>query len=175
MSKKLEKQPDIEVIIRRAVKAGIDAGRTQTDQTARDAYRATERRLYALPMLVKRIEDKKQQMDDLLNVGPQQRSKDIARFATSGQRLSNEEIAEALVTDIKAGIATDEAEIATIKKSLENIEKDPYYLVVKGRYFEQISDDDIAKQIPCDDRTVRRHRGRLVRTVAIWLYGAEAV
>ena len=77
--------------------------------------------------------------------------------------------------DIKASIAADETEIETLKKALAQIEDDPYYPDVKGRYFEGLSDEEIAKQIPCDERTVRRHRNRLVRVVAVWLYGAEAV
>jgi hypothetical protein len=49
LSKKINNKPDIEAIIKRAVEAGLAAGRKQAEQTARDAYRATERRLYALP------------------------------------------------------------------------------------------------------------------------------
>jgi hypothetical protein len=90
-------------------------------------------------------------------------------------RIDADDIVEAMITDEKAKIATDEYEIETMKKALENIEGDQYFPAVKGRYFEDISDEEIAKQIPCDDRTVRRHRGRLVRIVAVWLYGAVAV
>ena len=38
-----------------------------------------------------------------------------------------------------------------------------------------ISDEEIAKEIYCDIRTVRRHRSRLVQVLAIWFYGADAV
>jgi hypothetical protein len=87
-------------------------------------------------------------------------------------RLTPEEILEGLVADLKASIAADENEIETIKMALKNIDRDPYYPAVKGRYFEDISDEEIAINIPCDTRTVRRHRGRLVRVIAIWLYGS---
>jgi len=172
---KKQGKADIETIIQRAVKAGIEAGRTQAGQAPVDAYRATERRLYALPVLVKKVEEARRRLDDLVNHGPQERSKDIVRFARSGMRLSADDMYEALITDEKASIAADENEIATVKKALENIQDDQYYLVVKGRYFEGLTDEEIAKVIPCDTRTVRRQRGRLVRVVAVWLYGAEAV
>ena len=166
---------DIERIIKSAVQAGLDAGRIQAERAVTNAYRATERRLYALPVLIKKVEDARERLGDLRSIGKPERSKDVVRFSRSGRRQSPEEILEALIQDTEASIAADEVEIETINKALENIQDDPYYLVVKGRYFEGFSDEGIAKKIPCDERTVRRHRGRLVRVLAVWLYGAEAV
>lgn len=176
MSRKTEKKnSDIERIIKSAVQAGLEAGRIQAERTATDAYKATERRLYALPTLKKKVEDARQRLADLQNMGLPGRSKDVIRFSRSGRRLSPEEILEALIQDTKASIATDEFEIETIEKALDNISDDQYYPVISGRYFEGLSDEEIAKKIPCDERTVRRHRGRLVRVLAVWLYGADAV
>jgi hypothetical protein len=168
---KAKRQPDIETLIRRAVEAGIKAGQ----RAPVDAYKATERRLYALPVLVRKVEDAQLRLKELEQTGAPRRSKDVIRFARTGVRVSPEEILDAMIVDIKASIAADEHEIETVKKALRNIEDDTYYVAVSGRYFEGISDEEIAKQIPCDERTVRRHRGRLVRVVAVWLYGAEAV
>ncbi len=175
MAKQANKKPDIDAIIQKAVQAGLAAGRAQAERAPNDAYKATERRLYALPVLIRKVEDAKERLKELEQYGAPEKSKDIIRFSRSGRRLSPAEILEAIITDIKASIAADEHEIETIKKALKNIEGDPYYLAVKGRYFEGLSDEEIAKQIPCDERTVRRHRSRLVRIVAVWLYGAEAV
>lgn len=170
-----KKQPDIDAIIQKAVQAGLAAGRAQAERAPSDAYKATERRLYALPVLIKKVEDARQRLAELEQTGVPKRSKDIIRFARPGVRLSPDEILDVLKAEIRASIAADEHEIETIKKALKNIEGDPYYLAVNGRYFEGISDEEIAKQIPCDERTVRRHRSRLVKIVAVWLYGAEAV
>lgn len=172
---KIKRQPDIEKIIKKAVEAGIKAGRVQAERTPDNTYKATERRLYALPVLVRKVEDAQLRLKELEQTGAPGRSKDVIRFARSGVRVSPEEILEALIADIKASIAADEHEIETVKKALANIENDPYYLAISGRYLKNMSDEEIAAQIPCDERTVRRHRGRLVRVVAVWLYGAEAV
>lgn len=172
---KAVKKPDIEKIIRKAVEEGIKAGYKQAERAPLDAYRATERRLYALSTLLKKVQDDREKLQELEQHGLHERSKDIVRFRRSGQRLSDYDIEEAIKIDLSSDIAKNEHEIETLKKALGQIESDPYYSVVKGRYFEGISDEEIAKQIPCDERTVRRHRGRLVRVVAVWLYGAEAV
>jgi DNA-directed RNA polymerase specialized sigma24 family protein len=168
---KRQKKTDIEKIIERAVEAGRAAGRKQAD----DTYKATERRLYALPVLIKKVEDAKGRLKELEQTGAPQRSKDVIRFARSGVRVSPEEILDALVLDIKASIAADEHEIETMKRALLQIENDTYYPAVKGKYIDGLSDDEIAQAISCDPSTVRRNRGRLVRILAVWLYGAEAV
>jgi len=172
---KRQKKSDIEKIIERAVKEGIEAGRKEAERAPIDAYRATERRLYALPVLVKKVQDAREKLQELLDHGLHERSRDVVRFHRSGRRQSQDEIFDALVTDIKSGIAADETEIETIKKALKNIEDDNYYLAVKGKYIDGLSDDEIAKAVSCDPSTVRRNRGRLVRILAVWLYGAEAV
>lgn len=168
---KTKRQPNIETIIKKAVTAGLAAGRRE----AEDIYKATEKRLYALPVLEKRIKDNQQRLVELQTQGSPRRSKDIRRLSRPGMRLSPDEILEVLIADVEAAIAKDEYEVETIKKALENIKDDPYYLTVEGRYFEQISDDEIAKKIHCDTTTVWRQRKRLVQTIAVWLYGADAV
>lgn len=165
----------VEQMIRDAVQAGLNAGRAQAERTATNAYKATERRLYALPVLKKKVEDAKQRLAELQHMGLPGRSKDVVRFSRSGRRQSPDEILDALIQDAEAGIAADEFEIETVEKALDNIRDDEDYLAVSGRYFLGLSDAKIAKQIFCDERTVRRHRSRLVRVLAVWLYGAEAV
>ena len=48
--------PDFDAIIQKAV----NAGRAQGMSIAKDAYKATERRLYALPVLRQKVEDDKE-------------------------------------------------------------------------------------------------------------------
>lgn len=168
---KAKRQPDIETLIRRAVEAGIKAGQRAPD----NAYKATERRLYALPVLVRKVEDAQLRLKELEQTGAPGRSKDVIRFARTGVRVSPEEILDTLTVDIRATIAADEYEIETMQKALKLIEDDTYYLAVKGKYIEGLSDEKIAAAVSCDPSTVRRNRGRLVRTLAVWLYGAEAV
>ena len=48
-----EKKPSIEEIIKKSVNAAVRA----TQQAPKDAYKATEKRLYALPYLKQKCED----------------------------------------------------------------------------------------------------------------------
>lgn len=166
---------DIKATIKEAVNAGLQAGRVQASKAAGDAYKATERRLYAYPVLVEKIQDDKDRLQELQQNGAPEKSKSIVRFSRSGVRLTPDEILDALVADTQATIAADECEVAEIKAALETIQADAYYMAVYGKYIQGITDDDIAGSIPCDSSTVRRHRGRLVRTLAVRLYGSQAL
>lgn len=159
-----------EDIIRRAV----EAGRISAERTARDAFKATEKRLYALPVLRLKIRDDKERLEEIKQYGPRGRSKSITRFQKSGVRLSPEEILDAIVLDMEATIAADEYEVETLERALNVISEDAYYKTVTGRYMEDLSDEAVAEAIPCDTSTVWRNRKRLVQRVAVRLYGAEA-
>ena len=93
----------------------------------------------------------------------------------NGLRLSPEEIKEALIMDMEAGIAADKFELEIMDRALSHIAADEYYLTVTGRYLEGLSNEQIAERIPCELSTVWRNRKRLVQQLAVMLYGAAAV
>lgn len=166
---------NVQLYIKKAVKEGIEAGRSQAEKKVQNAYKATERKLYAYPDLKAKVQADQEYLLDLQQYGLARHSADIVRFQKAGVRLSDEDLMEGLIQDIQARIAVNEYEIKLIDDALDPLTSDPYYLTISGRYFEQMSDDQIAEQIPCDPRTVRRNRGRLVNRVAIRLFGADAV
>lgn len=165
------KTKEIEEIIKQAV----EAGRISAERTAKDAFKATERRLYALPVLRKKAEDDRERLEELKTYGPRNRSKSITRFIKSSIRLTPEEILAAVITDMEATIAADEYEIETMERALSTIADDEYYRTVTGRYIDNLPDEDVAEEIPCDTSTVWRNRKRLVQRLSVWLYGADAI
>ena len=167
--------PEIKAIINEAVNAGLVAGRMQASTTARDAYKATEKRLYALPILESKFNNDKLVLDELISEGTQNRSKSIVRFSRNGYRLSPEEMLDGIVNDLKSTIACDEHEIVTIRCALDMVSADGYYRTVTGKYFDDKSDEEVADEIDCDPSTVWRNRKRLVQRLAVWLYGTAAI
>ena len=162
---------EIESIIRTA----IEAGKIASARTAKDAFKATERRLYAIPDLREKLKDDEEELNDTRLYGLKERSHSITRFFKSGVRLTTEEILEALTIDLEANIAATRHELEVLEKALASIEGDPYYLTVYGKYVERTKDSDIADKIPCDQTTVWRNRKRLIQRVAVRLYGVEAI
>lgn len=171
--------PNIEAIIKHAVDAAFQAGKGSQKAESVEPYKLTERRLYALPHLEEKIKADKENLE-FYDRGDgitqhQGVSKSIIRFERTGYRVSPEDMQDALVRDLEARIATDEEEVRVVKAALGAVAQDYYYPAVEGKYLQGMDDEAIAEKICCDASTVRRNRNRLVRIIAIRLYGSVAI
>ena len=162
---------DIEGIIWKAV----EAMKVASERSVKDAYRATERRLYALPDIQAKLEDDRETLAEVKEHGVRGRSHSVTRFLKAGVRLSPEEALAAVVMDLEASIAASEHEISVMERALASIADDEYYATVTGKYIDRLSDAQIAEEIQCDASMVWRNRKRLVQRLSVRLYGAEAV
>ena len=143
--------------------------------TANDAFKATEQRLYALPILEEKVISDKEKLQEIKTHGLRERSKSIIRFQRTGYRASPEEMLEAVTQDLEAAIAADEHEIGTVRRALEPFIDDPFYPTVAGKYIERYDDADIAEDLNCSPTQVWKQRTRIVKDIAVMLYGASAV
>jgi len=178
MAKK-DKPIDIQAIAQaaatEAARLAYGAASLRVAKVAGSTYKETEKRLYAYPDLLDKIQDDKMKLRELIEGGTVSQSKSLVRFARTGSRLSRDEMLDALVQDKEATIAADQHEVDAIAAALNRIQDDPYYITIAGKFVERKTDEDIAAAIPCDPSTVRRNRGRLVRRLAVWLYGSHAL
>jgi hypothetical protein len=165
----------IKALITEAVNAGLQAGRAQASSAARDAFRATERRLYALPILEKKVIADKGTLAELRENGVRWQSKSVVRFQRTGYRVTPEEMFEAIVQDLEATIAADEHEINIMRGVLEAFKDDPFYLAVTARYIDRKEDEEITVKLDCGTTQVWKQRTRIVRDIAVMLYGVAAV
>lgn len=164
-------KPTMEEIITRTVAAT----RLSCAREPRDVFKATEKRLYAYPVLQAKIKDDEEMLEEIAHQGMRERSKSITRFIKSGVRLEPDEIKEAVMLDLRATIDGDKYEISRIDKALAQIADDEYRDIIRYKYFEQKSDEEIADLIHCAPRTVRSHKSRLVGRLSVFLYGAGAL
>jgi hypothetical protein len=162
-------------LIEDAVNAGLKAGRAQASNLARDTFKATERRLYALPVLEKKVVADKEKLAEIRANGLRWQSKSIARFQRTGYRVTPEEMVEAIIQDLESTIAADEHEIETVREVLEMFHDDPFYPTVTGRYIDRFEDEDIAVDLQCGATQVWKQRVRIVRNIAVMLYGSIAI
>jgi len=166
-----EKEMTLEEIVHIAVNAQRIAGERQ----ARDTFVATEKRLYAYPILKLKVQNDREKIQEIQQHGVPGKSKMVVRFLKSGNRLTPDEIKDALIQDIEAQIAENEAEIVEIDRALGVIAGDPYEEIVRQKYFFGKNIEEIAATIFIDPRTVARHRSRLIERIAVFLYGKTAV
>jgi len=161
----------VDEIIRKTVMAQAIAGERQV----KDVFKATEKRLYAYPVIKLKIEDDRERIEEIEQHGAPGKSRSVVKYQRSGVRLTPEEISDALIQDITAQIAECEQEIETIDKALDIIAGDDYAEIIKYKYFDGKSDEEISELIPCAERTVRYNKSRLVKRLSVFLYGVAGI
>lgn len=168
---KKSKKPTLDDAITKAV----IATRLECAQYPKDVFKTTEKRLYAYPVIKEKIENDRDMLERYLAGDQPSRGGALARFHKSGMRLSDDEILETLIQDLRAKIAANEFEIETIDKALKFIADDQYAKVVSCLYFEGKSILETSDLVPCDRSTVFRQKSRLVQRLATFLYGLDAL
>lgn len=146
------------------------------EQPAQAAYRATEGRLYRVPVLRERVEDDKEDLMALESgeadlLGPRPALLELGRG--SGPRRSPQDIRTDQMAALRSRLAANERELRRISAALGCIADDPYFPAIDLRYFQGMREVDIAERLQCDPATVRRNRTRLVKRLALRLYGVD--
>lgn len=173
-------EQEINKFIKRTAKEAAESAAKLVFSTAKatakgNCYKHTEARLYAYTTLQENIKRYKLDIKDLKREKITAKSKDITSFGGDGVRLTPEERQEGKILAVELKLARDQKEVDEIVAALDLIKNDEYYPAIEMRYFKKMTDEIIALQIPCAERTVRYNRNRLIRQMALSLYGAEAL
>ena len=161
--------------IDQSVQRAHDAGAAQREAQTKDAFKDTEKRLYAYPLLKQKIKKDERYIAQISAEGLPERSNSIMRYSRPGSRISPEEAVEAEIREYTAAIARNRNEVETIESALETVQEDSYYDALEDKYFKSRRDEAIALDMHCDPATVRRNRNRLVKQIAVLLYGTDAM
>jgi ribosome modulation factor len=165
-------------VIERSVQEGLRRGYVAGKNENKNLYQTTERRLRAYPELIRNIDKYNKDIEDLKRehrAGGTGRSKDIVMSAARGVRLSPDEKLAVRIATIEEKKRIDATEIAEIDYALASIADDDWYCIIQHKYFDGWTDAEIANETHYDERTVRRHKSRLIGKLMIRLYGAAGV
>jgi len=175
-NKKSSISPDkLREMIREEAARAVEAGRMAAYDQPKDAFKAAERRLYAVPTMKARVADLQEEVDEIKAYGVRECHNSFTCYVKGSTRLDPDDIRDVMIQQKEFEIERDKKEIAHMEKALSQIAGERYYLAVYDRYINRLSDDAIAEKLGCDTSTVRRNRSPLVQRIAVWLYGADAV
>ena len=171
----MKAQKATEPTVKEIIHMAVAAQRMENERKVDDTFRATEKRLYAYPVIKMRIENAREKITDIRKNGLPNRSVLAIRHQKHKVCLSPEDLEEDTIHDLEAQIAVDENEIETVNKALALIKNDPYEEIIGLYYFQQMSREDVAGYLSYDPATVTRHKNRMVSRMEVFLYGAAAV
>lgn len=139
-------------------------------------FAATEKRLFAYPLLKENIET---YMKDISDIEKEDlsHSKDIVIYRPncSGEKPDIEELRQAKILVIRRKMLRDQRELDEIERALQRIADDEWHEVVECYYFQRMSAEKMEEKFNCAGVTLWRQRKRLINEMSIVLYGAEAL
>lgn len=141
------------------------------------AFQKTEQLLYNYMNFKQVITDKQRAIELIRQEGIQQRSKSIVNFTENHQldTRNDFEKAEEQIEALENSIMITKRYIEIIDAALSKISNDKYYDLIRLRYFEGKTREEIAEYFNVDVATISRNKNRLINTLKIYLFSDEAI
>lgn len=143
----------------------------------RSPFQKTETLLYNYNNFKSAIDDKIEQIKGIKDEGLPQKSKSITSFSSSPmfEVKSDSEKAEEKIESIEGSIQTTRNFIKVLDAAIDMLKDDPYYEIIRLKYFEEKSREQLAEHFECDVRTISRNKNRLVNLLQIRLFSDEYI
>ena len=142
------------------------------------AFKKTEQLLYAYPKFGEIIKMKREKRQELVEYGVRGKSKSIVvwnpktNVHQTDNVLESDAVQEAVDT-LERDIKRLEYSIAEVDNALEKVENDPYYDVIRLKYFEGMVNEAIADELNKDASTITRNKNRLVSSLSTYLFPTD--
>lgn len=139
-------------------------------------YQKTEKLFYELKFLKGALEVKREKLAGLQNDPVFEFKKETGVNVQQTKRyLSELEKLENLIEKCENEIKRLEHVVNMTENALKNIEDDKYYKIIELKYFEEMTLDYIAGYFNVDEKTVRRHKNRLVNKVKVLIFSDSII
>lgn len=141
------------------------------------AFQKTEHLLYNYENFKVAIADKEEQIRYFIDHGLDRKSKSIT-FYNGNQAMgvtSEVEKLEDKIESLEASIVLTRRFVKVIDTALDKIKEDPYFEIIKMKYYEGKSREQIAEFFEVDVSTITRNKNRLINTLKINLFSDEVI
>lgn len=143
----------------------------------RTSFTKTEQLLYNYRNFQESIDDKLEQIEMIRLVGIKKKSKDITScMSRSGyyEAATDLEKGEEQIRKLEISIEETTEYIERIDRAVSKLKDDPYYELIRLKYFEEKTREEIAEILNVDVSTISRNKNRLINMLKITLFSDDA-
>lgn len=136
-------------------------------------YSKTESLLYNLPQLKKAVQERREQISEIERYGLPRASKSFTVFIPNSgyvDTTSEYEKKENKLDQLHGVIIELENRITQIEAAVDTVKDDPYFPIIKMRYFDKKTNAQIAERLKCDEGTVKRHKNKMLESIRFALF-----
>lgn len=138
-----------------------------------DTFIRVEKLLYGYPDFQRVIQDKLASIEEINNHGLPRRSKSLVVIPKGCIRVDDPE--EERIEAIQRSIIQMQEHISLIDAALDHIRGDKYFDLIRMKYFEGCSHEEIAYEFEVDVSTITRNKNRLINTLKIYLFPDDSI
>lgn len=152
-------------------KQGLLKDNTQTP------FQKTETLLYNYNNFQEVIKDKEKQIEELQNNYSGMKSKSITSFSTDPRCNFTSEAEEKAdeIAKLENNIRVTKNFIKTINAALDLIREDPYFDIIRMKYFDGATREEMADHFGVDVKTITRNKNKLINKLQIKLFSDEYI
>ena len=158
MMEETEKRETIKIVLSELEKKGLIK---QKD----NAFKNVESLLYNYNKIKESIKDREEQLQDLKQYGLPEKSGSITSIVENVVHENKNELIENAISSLNQNIYRTKVFIRYVDKVLKKFKDDPYYRIIKLKYFENKGIEYIAEEMNKDTSTISRNKTRLINEI----------
>lgn len=169
---------DLKDIIKETVKATIlelGIGKVQHKEE-RTAFQKTELLLWNYNSFKRVIKEKEQEIDDLRKYGVPHKGGAVHTYTgdnTVHGLATVEETVDNAVHTVQSSVQEIMSVINMIDSAMHSVKNDEFYPILELRYFNGMSQSEIANVLNCTQQNISYHKNRLVRELSLRIFPDE--
>jgi RNA polymerase sigma factor (sigma-70 family) len=141
-----------------------------------NAFQKTEQLLYKYNDFADAIKSKEEQIKELKDFGLKKQSKSITKYgAGSGEVKTDADKLDEKIQVLENTIDDTKRYIKIIDDSLEKLNSDKFFEIIKMKYFKGMTLEEIGFEFDVEGSTISRNKNRLIKKLSIQLFPDEAL
>ncbi len=146
------------------------------DKKPMNAFQKTEQLLYKYQDFTDAIVAKEDQISELRKYGVKHQSKSITKYgAGSGEVKTDQDKLDDKIQAIEDGIDDTRRYIGIIDNALDKIKGDKFFVIIRMKYNEGLTHEQIGEKLEVDATTIGRNKNRLIRKLSIYLFPDDSI
>ncbi len=140
-------------------------------------FQKTETVLYNYNNFKDAVNAKLLEIETIQACGVQKKSNSVTSFVSGGsyEVKADSEKAEEKIEAIMKAMQKTQNFIKVIDDAVSSLSDDPYYNLIRMKYFEGVSRENIAEYFEVDASTISRHKNRLINMLQIKFFSDEVI
>jgi len=137
-------------------------------------YKSTEALLYKYNDLKKSIKDREEEIQEIADFGLRGKSTSILKMP-EGSKSSDRDIEQEIIDGLTRDIKKTQLVINRIDRVVAKYKNDPYGEIIKLKYFEQKTQQEIADFFEKDPTTIWRNTQRLINEIKVYFFPNDVI